>query len=115
MFDECVNPRIVLRHSQFDSDLVVSQACGTFGSIVGRSVSTTNDSFTSQLSFIVRPDLNNRTVECATNNGSVVGRKQIAITSTFGFHAINYSINMLIHPPSNRSETPSPPKQHHNF
>ena len=83
-----MNPRIVLRHSLFNSDLVVNRFCGTSGSIVGHSVSTTNDSFTSQLSFIVRPELNNRSVECATNNGSVVGRKQVAITSTSGFHAI---------------------------
>ena len=83
-----MNDGITLRHSQFDSDLVVSQSCGTSGSIVGRSVSTTNDSFTSQLSFTVRPELNDRTVECVTNNGSVVGREQVEITSTSAFHTI---------------------------
>ena len=77
IFDVCQNEKITLRHSQFTSGIVIHESCGTRQPIVGRSVSVANGSFISQLLITFSEDLVNKTIECASDSGQIVGSKQI--------------------------------------
>ena len=77
VFDDCQNEKITLRHSQFTSGIEIQEMCGARGPIVGRSVSVTDGSFTSQLLVNISEDLFCRTIECANKSGQIIGSKQI--------------------------------------
>ena len=79
--EECAGGRIILRHSQFNSEHNIRQTCGASGPVVGRAISVVNDSYTSQLTIIVSQHLNG-SIECASDSGRQVGRSQILITGT---------------------------------
>ena len=79
--DECAGGRIILRHSQFESGHNISQTCGASGPVVGRAVSVMNDSYTSQLTINVSQHLNGSTIECASDNGTQFGSRQILLTT----------------------------------
>ena len=79
--EECAGGKIKLRHSQFRSGLVVNTTCGTSMPIVGRAISLINDSYTSQLVINVSQNSNNKTIECADERGTIIGRSQVALTT----------------------------------
>ena len=61
-----------LRHSQFANGSLVKE-CNSDGTmIVAREVKVTGDNYTSQLIIPVTPEIDNKTVECALDNGATV-------------------------------------------
>ena len=78
--DNCFNNKITLRHSQFNQP-EYNVTCGDGGQIIGRAISAMNDSYTSQLIVNVSQNLVGANIECANNNGSHVGTKQIQLTT----------------------------------
>ena len=64
---ECRDGSIILRHSQFASGHNTNETCGTTGEVIGRSVSSNNNSFTSQLTLTISEKIFNKTIECAGN------------------------------------------------
>ena len=79
--EECANGRIILRHSQFESGHNINQSCGVSGPVGGRAISVVNDSYISQLTVNVSQHLNGSTIECASDNGTQVGSRQILLTT----------------------------------
>ena len=77
IFDGCQNEKITLRHSGFTSGTVIQESCGMRGPVVGCSVSVAGGSYISQLLINITEELNNKTIECANENGQIVGSKQI--------------------------------------
>ena len=74
--------RFLLRHSQFDSG-ITDKECNN-GSIVARSVRVVDDSYISQLNVTVRPEMNNKTVECLYDDGTMtalIGISTVTITT----------------------------------
>ena len=66
-FSNCVNREIILRHSRFYSQ--VDGRCGNNEQIIAQSVGVVNNTyFTSILNVTVSTDMNNRTIECDTDN-----------------------------------------------
>ena len=84
VFDSCQNDKITLRHSKFNTGIVLNETCGTMQPIVGRSVSIADGSYTSQLLVNISEDLFGRTIECANNSGQIFGSKQIDTSSIPG-------------------------------
>ena len=60
-----VGCEVALLHNQFDTDF---GTCNN-GAVVGRGVRNENNCYTSQLTVLVTPDLNGRTIECHNDNG----------------------------------------------
>ena len=84
IFDGCLNEKITLRHSGFTSGIVFHQPCGTRQPIVGHSVSVADGSFISQLLVNISEELTDKTIECASDSGQIVGSKQIDTPSMSG-------------------------------
>ena len=63
---------LVLRHSQFASGIYEEECNG--GEVVAHAIDVNNSMFTSQLRLTANPDLemNDKTVECAYDNGTTV-------------------------------------------
>ena len=81
-FEHCLSDRTALRHSQFNqSGYSISQTCDDSGPIISRAVSVMNDSYTSQLVVNVSQSLIGASVECARDDGSHIGTKQILLTT----------------------------------
>ena len=80
---ECMNSRIVLRHSEFfeSAGHNISQTCGASGQVVGRTISVVNDSFISQLTINASLHVNGSTIKCASDNETQVGSRQILLTT----------------------------------
>ena len=58
---------IILIHNRFNSG--VEEQCGNNGQIIAQTVGVENNTyFTSILNVTVSPDMNNRTIECDTEN-----------------------------------------------
>ena len=77
IFDGCQNEKITLRHSGFTSGTVIQESCEMRGPVVGRSLSVAGGSYTSQLLVNITEELSGKTIECANENGTIVGSKQI--------------------------------------
>ena len=74
--------RFLLRHSQFDSG-ITDKECNN-GSIVAHSVRVVDDSYISQLNVKVSPEMNNKTVECLYDDGTMtalIGISTVTITT----------------------------------
>lgn len=56
---------IALLHNQFNTDF---GTCNN-GAVVGRGVRNESNCYTSQLTVLVTPDLNGRTIECHSDDG----------------------------------------------
>ena len=73
-----------LRHSQFANGTLVKE-CNSDGTmIMAREVEVTGDNYTSQLIIPVTPEIDNKTVECAHDNGAtvrVISASTVDITS----------------------------------
>ena len=96
IFDSCPNDKITLRHSLFNTGIVLNESCGTMQPIVGRSVSIADGSYTSQLLVNISEDLFGRTIECANNSGYIVGRKQIG-TPSGKYACIKFLYDIIAH------------------
>ena len=78
--DECSQSGILIRHSQFHgSGHIDRRSCGASGTVVVRTVSVVNNSFTTQLTIIVNQQLNGSTVECVSDRERIIGRSQISL------------------------------------
>ena len=76
---------LTLRHSQFARGMY-KEECNE-GGVVARAVGVTDSTFTSQLSLLVSPEINNKTVECAYDNGttpSVIDTTMVHVVFTTG-------------------------------
>ena len=54
------------------------------GAVIGRVVEVNNNCFTSQLTVLLTPDLNQRTIQCSVDTGSVeitIGAAQLLFTT----------------------------------
>ena len=74
----CISGSILLRHSQYPDD--ASGVCND-GEITGRSLRVDDDCYTSQLDVTVTSSLNGQSVQCASNDGQIIGTNNITITS----------------------------------
>ena len=86
VFSGCQNDQITLRHSQFNTGIVLNQSCGTMPPIVGHSISAADRSFTSQL-IVTRCNnsINGTIIECANQNGyNIIGSHKIDTSSIPG-------------------------------
>ena len=61
---------LVLRHSQFASGMYEEVCNG--GEVVARAIGVNDSMFISQLHLTVSSEMNNKTVECAYDNGTTV-------------------------------------------
>ena len=77
---ECLQNRILIRHSQFRGNGHTDvNSCGASGTIVVRTISAVNNSFTTQLTIIVNQQLNGGTIECTSDSGRYIGSSQILL------------------------------------
>ena len=77
---ECLQNRILIRHSQFRGDGHIDvNSCGASGTIVVRTISAVNNSFTTQLTITVNQQLNGSTIECTSDSGRYIGSSQILL------------------------------------
>ena len=76
LFD-CPSNVIVLRHERFTSGPVVGVCNG--GAVRAQSVGVEDNCYTSQLTFIVDPSFNNKTVVCTHNSLNVIGTSIITL------------------------------------
>jgi hypothetical protein len=79
--EECLQGRLLIRHSQFrGGGFIDRRACGASGTVIVRTISAVNNTlFTTQLTIFANQQLNERTVECASARGRVIGRSQILL------------------------------------
>ena len=77
--EECLQGRILIRHSQFRSGGHTERnACGASGTAIVRTISAVNNTlFTTQLTIFANQWLNGRTVKCASDRDRVIGQSQI--------------------------------------
>lgn len=80
IFDECADSDIVLSHIPFDSNVTRSRNCSDTGLVLGQLVSAVNDIYRSQLTLIFNQQLNNKTVECATDQNNIDGSQILLAT-----------------------------------
>ena len=79
---ECLQRRILIRHSQFHgSGHTDRNSCGATGTVVIRTISAINNTFTTQLNIVANHHLNGSTVECVSDRGRMIGRSQIRLKS----------------------------------
>ena len=78
---DCARNEILLRHSQFESQMAVGE-CNN-GAITGKGIRNLDDAFTSQLNVSVTTNLQGKTVECVYDNGTTttIGSSSITITA----------------------------------
>lgn len=81
---------IILFHNQFASQRA-SGTCNN-GAVIGRSIGTVNNSYTSELIIYVTPALDRRQVVCSMDNGTefLVGTATLLIT-----RGNSYSLHFL--------------------
>jgi hypothetical protein len=70
-FNHCNNEEIILLHNRFNNTIGIYAMCNN-GAIVGRSLSVEGNNYTSQLNVTVTPDTAGKTIECASDNGTVI-------------------------------------------
>ena len=78
--EESLQRRIFINHSHFyaySGEHIDRNSCGTSGTVVVRTISAVNNTFTTQLTIIANQQLNGSTVECVSDRGRVIGRRQI--------------------------------------
>lgn len=49
--ENCSDGSIILRHSQFGSELTINKTCGSSGQVIGQAISVDNGSYISQLTI----------------------------------------------------------------
>ena len=84
---------LILPHSLFNESQGVKRTCNN-GTIVGRSLSVKNGTYSSQLSITVTSELIGDTIECAQDNGTHIYEVGMAIINYTGESLIN-SIDKL--------------------
>ena len=78
--DECLQSRILIRHSQFHGGgHITRRSCGASGTVVVRTISVVNNSFTTQLTITVNQQLSGSTVECVSDRERIIGMSQISL------------------------------------
>ena len=78
--EDCLQSRILIRHSQFyGGGYTDRRSCGASGTVVVRTISVVNNSFTTQITITVNQQLSGTTVECESDSGRVIGRTQISL------------------------------------
>ena len=79
--EECLQGRILIRHSQFrDGGLINRNTCGASGSVIVRTISAINNTmFTTRLTTFANQQLNGRTIECISDRGRIIGRSHIRL------------------------------------
>ena len=78
---QCGNGVIILQHSQFGSPHNINVTCNNVA-IIAQGLEVINDSYISQLSVTVSPELNNTTVECWQYNKILIRSIQIIVLAT---------------------------------
>ena len=78
---------LTLRHSQFASGMYEEECNG--GEVVARAIGVNESIFTSQFSLTVSPEMNNKTVECAYDNGTTVSVIDTATVTVVFAEGIN--------------------------
>ena len=84
---------LILPHSLFNQSQGVKRTCNN-GTIIGRSLSVKNGTYSSQLSITVTSELIGDTIECAQDNGTHIYEVGMAIINYTGESLIN-STNKL--------------------
>ena len=59
----------------------MNNTCGALGSVISRSISIVNDTYTSQLTITANHQLNGTTIECAIDRSHVFDRRYIFLTT----------------------------------
>ena len=82
--EECPRSRILIRHSQFENGFSVNETCGNNGTVIVRTTSAVNNSYTTELIISVSEQLNGSRIECTSDSGRRIGSIPITLSSRSG-------------------------------